>query len=299
MADLYNSSTSNGYSLGDSCIPSSQPRHGVGSCCFPYTGDFRGVSCNTQSLYAYEQLYTIDYVADLCEKHDFGVLSETRETLERKKTLDHRLLAGNHYFSSYLDQFKGGVAIVLSKSYLKRFSDTDLANCWTVIVKGRIERLSLIGPSGTLHIVAIYLDPEDKASQLKHVALMRRHVDPQVHSIFTGDFNFVECESDRFVKASQSFSLGSDRSIAKKWAEFAQEFDLKEWAQPRMICETGLVCSRLDRVYSSLHVAHGILGETYATVLTRAASISAHSPLSFGSRRNVTRQANNFFVLGD
>ena len=74
---------------------------------------------NCQSLYAYDSIDTIEAVEQLSSKYEFTILSETRETMERKATLDHRFLCQHEYFSTYIDQFKGGVGILVKKVFEK------------------------------------------------------------------------------------------------------------------------------------------------------------------------------------
>ena len=74
---------------------------------FPFAGVFTGVAYNCQSLYAYEKTDTINAVARIAALNDFTLLSETRETQERKATLDHRLLASHMYFLHLLMPTKG------------------------------------------------------------------------------------------------------------------------------------------------------------------------------------------------
>ena len=65
---------------------------------FPFAGQFQGGAFNCQSSYAYEKIDTINAVARIAQPLDFTILSETWETVERKATLDHRLISDHHYF---------------------------------------------------------------------------------------------------------------------------------------------------------------------------------------------------------
>jgi endonuclease/exonuclease/phosphatase family metal-dependent hydrolase len=261
---------------------------------FPFSGDFKGVTFNTQSLYAYEALDTIDAVARIAQPVDFAILSETRETAERKATLDHRLLSDHLYFSSFLDAHKGGIGILVKKTFLKQFPFTDVDNCWKVLVQGRVGRLCLSGPRGCFHIYAIYFDPSDKKSQKQCTTVLSEQLDSRAHSLIAGDFNFVECEQDRYIKQTGAWSIGDDKQIAKEWQRLCTKHDLKEWVQPHLTCETGIVLSRIDRVYSNLHLIHTIVSNPFATVLERDPSVSAHRPLAFGIRSGRRKKANMF-----
>lgn len=144
---------------------------------FPFAGVFTGVAYNCQSLYAYERTDTVNAVARIASSKDFTILSETRETQERKATLDYRLLSDHVYYSSYLDAHKGGVGILGKKCFLKKFPLTDATNCWKVLVRGRVGRLCLSGPLGTIHIYAVYLDPSHKKYQKQCIATISKQFD--------------------------------------------------------------------------------------------------------------------------
>ena len=249
---------------------------------------------NCQSLYAYDSIDTIEAVEQLSSKYEFTILSETRETMERKATLDHRLLRQHEYFSTYIDQFKGGVGILVKKEFMKKFPNTDLKTCWKIIVPGRVGRLELLGPQGSLQIFAIYFDPSSQSLQKSHIEAIDKVIDNRFHVILAGDFNFVEHQTDRFVKQTESWSFGADKTVNTRWQSFLSRHAIKEWAQPHFTCETGIVLSRIDRIYSNLHLAHRLLDVSYAVVLDRDPSISCHRPLSFGIRSGKAARPNVF-----
>jgi hypothetical protein len=93
----------------------------VHACSFPFAGRFRGAGWNTQSLFAYGQEDTQRYTLDLATKHDFIALSETRGTVERSASLEWEQHAEYDYFFSDLDQYKGGIGLLLKRSFLRRF----------------------------------------------------------------------------------------------------------------------------------------------------------------------------------
>ena len=179
-------------------------------------------------MYAYDIKDTIEAVAALSSGCDFTTLSETRETSERKATLDHRLLTSQLYFSSFIDQFKCGVAILAKTSFMDKFPNTDKDNCWKVIVPGRVGRLELLGPRGSPHIYAIYLDPQSKSSQKDHIAKINDIIDDRVHNLFAGDFNFVEQENDRLIKQTMRWSIGEYKTVAACWQAFVDKHNIKE-----------------------------------------------------------------------
>ena len=145
----------------------------------------------------------MEYVNTLMRSHDFGVVTETRETRERKMSIDFQFLRDCKYFSDHIDQYKGGIGIFIKNSFLSRFPQTDMDSCWKVLVPGRVGKLSLCGPEGMLHIFAVYLDPGDKALRCQHLEKIRTYVTSAAHTIVVGDFNFVEHNEDRWCTASR------------------------------------------------------------------------------------------------
>ena len=85
---------------------------------------------------------------------------------------------------------------------------------WTVLEVGRLARLELGGPRGSLHIYAVYLDPGDPSAQAASIKRLAAAQDPKVHNLVCGYFNFVMCAHDRISKydASCSGDSGRDKS---------------------------------------------------------------------------------------
>ena len=224
---------------------------------------------------------TIMAVGKLFHDHDFTCIAETRENFERKALMKDFIKQWDcAYFSSYIDQYKGGVGIVIKNAFLKSFR----SHHWKVISKGRLGRLSLQGDSGTLHIYVVYLHPSDKCQQKQAITTLNKHLDPNAHSIITGDFNFVIAEADRYSKHLETWSWGDDKPVAEKWEQDISALGIQEWSQDSFTYEGGICFSRLDRVYSSLHPCHYIEASTFCNVLPKPLGISDHNPISFGLR---------------
>ena len=84
----------------------------------------------------------------------FLVLTETRAIDSRLAFLKTKLAPNLEYFSSGISAYSGGVGILLQKSFAQKF----LLKRWVVLEPGRIARLELTGPRGTLHIyIYIYI----------------------------------------------------------------------------------------------------------------------------------------------
>ena len=238
-------------------------------------------------------------MAALAQRCDLLVLTETRETLERKTTFVKQYYRSHWYVSSFIDQFKGGIGILIKHSFCERFGVScheDLLNCWDVLIEGRLGRLRLQGNEGSLDVFAVYMDPASKLEQCNSVARLAGSIDRRVHSLITGDFNFVEGEFDRWRKDGSGWSLGADVNVAKMWREKIASQGLHEWDQPMHTCETGLVCSRIDRCYSSLHLAHVVTDDIFCYALDRFPEISSHRLVEFGLRRRAQRNSNCNYI---
>ena len=92
------------------------------TCRGPYAGPLKLALWNCRSLWAQGTTETIYFVMQLTHAHSVTVLTETRESKERLVFLKSKLPGDLQYFSSRLDQFKGGVAIIVQNSCLQAFS---------------------------------------------------------------------------------------------------------------------------------------------------------------------------------
>ena len=118
----------------------------------PFAGTFRGCIWNCRSLWSKRNGNTIREALKLVEIHDFLVLLETRETETRRKYIEAVLPADYCFYSTRINAKKGGVAIIIKRAFLDRFTRTD----WSVAVPGRVGKLVLNGPDGKLCIIAAY-----------------------------------------------------------------------------------------------------------------------------------------------
>ena len=252
---------------------------------FPFTGQFRGAGWNAQSLFAYGQEDTQRYILGLASKHDFTGLSETRGTVERSASLGWLQHAEFDYFFTDLDQYKGGIGLLVKRSFLRRFRPIERERDWIIIEKGRVGCLRLAGPEGQFHIYVCYFDPASKSKQCDCIKNMAGFVQPSAHSLFVGDFNFVHAAADHYVKDTGVWSMGDSKVVDDTWQRRIASLGIHEWAQDLLTCETGITISRLDRVYSSLHTVHGYMDEVSCNALDRHPQLSAHRPISFQLRK--------------
>ena len=218
-------------------------------------------------------------------------LFETRETQERKATLNQHIPSHCKYFSSFIDQYKGGIGLFVKREFLERFDKFNFDTSWQVLRVGRIGRLVLEGIYGLLHIYVVYLDPSDSRHQCSDIDLLGSSLDSRAHSLVVGDLNFVQEASDRYLKATGTYSLGDDAAVAKQWTSSIASRGLVELKQPYHTCEKGMCFSRIDRIYSSLHAASIFLLDTSCVALDQEPELSDHRPVSCFFRRRVRSQS--------
>ena len=176
-------------------------------------------------------------------------------------------------------------------SFLVRFDKFNFDTSWQVLRVGRIGRLVLEGIYGLLHIYVVYLDPSDSRHQCSDIDLLGSSLDSRAHSLVVGDLNFVQEASDRYLKATGTYSLGDDAAVAKQWTSSIASRGLVELKQPYHTCETGICFSRIDRIYSSLHAASIFLLDTSCVALDQEPELSDHRPVSCFFRRRVRSQS--------
>ena len=147
-----------------------------------------GATWNCRSLWSQNNTKTIDFVFyKLLHAHDFVTLTETRETRERRAFLDSRLPTNIQYYSSSISQHEGGIAIAVRAEFIGHFTTCR----WTIIEKGRLGRLELVGLLGTLHIYVVYLDPASNHLQAGAIRKLSRSLEDNVHNLITGDFSRI------------------------------------------------------------------------------------------------------------
>ena len=255
----------------------------------PDSGTLSGVSWNCRSLWAQNEADTIRFIEYLLTAHDYAALQETRETDERMAFLRQVLPDNIKIFSTGISQFSGGVAIIVTTSFLDKFS----AHEWTTIEEGRVGRLRLDSPYGRLDLCSVYLDHESNQAQHDSINMLSDALDKDAHNIISGDFNFTLHSGDRITKAAQIGGDASrDNSRAKCWNEAMKGKLLQEFEQTEFTCENSHGWSRIDRVYTSLHPAVIATMSTGCTAIDYPRKLSDHRPLSFFFRRFPQRTTN-------
>ena len=221
---------------------------------------------------------TIYYALELVRSHDMAVLTETRESKERLIFLKNKLPKDVQLFSSRNNQYSGGVAIIVRNDFLQHFG----GRCkWSVFVKGRLARLEFSGAKGCLHVYAVYLNPDDPRERDEQIRRLADVMDPAVHNLVAGDFNFVTCDGDRISKLEGAcHSNAADKRNAITWNDIANGLHLKEFEHDGFTCENSSGWSRIDRLYTNLHTADVCSMRCACNLLEHPRHLSDHRPVS-------------------
>ena len=246
-------------------------------------------------MYANGLSAKIRYVDSLLERYDFVGITETRETAERKATVQDHICSDSLYFSSYIDARSGGVALLLKKTFVDQFEEQS----WRVLDAGRAAILDLRGSRGALSIFISYFDPSNTARQIFLTKLIATHMRAGAHNLLIGDWNFVCCTCDRYNKRNGHWS--ADHTVAAEWAARLGNKGVLEWDQENFTFESSSVLSRLDRVYSDIHPSSLLVVDSFCCTLDIPSALSDHKPVAFGIRPRTrgTRRSFPSRILGD
>ena len=248
------------------------------TCRGPYVGPLTITLWNCRSLWAQGTTETIRFMMQLTRAHGITVLTETRESKERLLFLESMLPDWVQLYSSRINQQRGGVAIVVQSRFLQHFYGKPK---WRVFITGRMARLEFSGSKGCLHVYAIYLSPEDPGERDKQLRRLADVIDPAVHNLITGDFNFVANDCDRINKSDGScHNNAADKRNAATFKEVAATCSLKEFAQDEFTCENSYGWSRIDRLYTNLHDADLCSMRFACNLLEHPRHLSDHKPVS-------------------
>ena len=110
------------------------------------------------------------------------------------------------------------MAIFVRKSLLERFTRVVFNNN---ILPGRICRLELANSEGEeLHIYGCYLSSSDgPATRKKEMRMIHELLQPNVHNIVTGDFNFTSLDMAHLKTASLKAAAGTSSSVSERSME--------------------------------------------------------------------------------
>ena len=170
----------------------------------------RGATWNCRLLWGHNETDTIHHALKLARVHDFTILTETRQTAERLAFLKGKITNDLVVYTSEITQYRGGICMLVSNTFIDMFSSVT----WNVMEEGRLARLELSGPQGTLHKSSVYLHPSCPPSQAADIRMLARSLDANAHNLICGDFNFALHSYDRISKFDASCTGESDRDKA-------------------------------------------------------------------------------------
>ena len=274
------------WKYGDQGLP---PPQGSTVCSeSAFHGDFAGCSWNPGALFHQKAIRRKDKFTQLhklINKHDFAIIQETHSLEGRTDLLE---LRGEHTaFWSDCTAAAAGVGIILKSDFLKRFNKIDPIKDWVQIKKGYVAVLKLRGPEGNLDIFCCYYPTGDKVKssdrqKVSHSISANIASKDEVLTILSGDFNFVEHNTDRWNLQGGGWTGLKDGGETKFFQKnVCQPNGLVEWEQGQFTHENGQARSRLDRVYCNQHISLQMDRNITCSVLEWDKKVSHHRPISF------------------
>eukprot|EP00973_Karenia_brevis_P019279 2643783-Karenia_brevis.AAC.1 len=219
---------------------------------------------------------------------DFLGIQETHGTPGRERM--YQGISGVTSYWSHMSRSQGGVGLFVRDAFLQRFA----TRSWEVIEDGRVAVLRLRGSAGGFDIWVCYLSATATEGRIESIERMSSNIacKSEVTSLVFGDFNFTEHKLDRFQKNAGQWSGHNNRGETLAWnRSMVLKHGFAEWEQDQMTCETGVVLSRIDRVYCNQHVAEQLDRQLVCTTLPPSMGLSAHRPLHFAKLQPQSRDA--------
>ena len=269
-----------------------------------FGGDYRGMTWNAQGFFcAAMASYSKkrQFVQRLLERTDFVVLTETHGTTGSQEQFEP--IQGTEAFWAEGTSARGGVGIIVKTEFLAQFRRKPPV--WQRIEAGRLACLRLEGDKGNLDVLAAYFptgrkrrlaaevdgsavydDHQDELSLRSQREALTRRIRAWLHpgrlTVVAGDFNFLQEREDRWRKEDADFSGHRDLAEAQHWRPALQATPgLREIWQPAATHDGPISRARLDRAYSTGHIADQLDRIVGATVLEWRKDLSHHRPLAF------------------
>ena len=251
-----------------------------------YTGNYKGFCWNAQAYFgtvASVQTSKHEYLWKTMAGKDFGIITETHST--PGKIIGAKQPTGYKCFWSHGSSTQAGVGLVVSHQFLTNFNPVESAD-WAELEQGRLARLSLKGPQGSLDIFAVYMqsgsDPSNRNARKHSIQILGNNIQPQdsVLSIVCGDFNFVEHNQDRWAKGDGHWTGNRDRVETETFTQISRNRGIHELQQHCFTHECATARSRLDRIYMNNPVSDQ-LDRVYSCYALPATTISAHRAVVF------------------
>jgi exonuclease III len=216
--------------------------------------------------------------------HDVVCGQEAHGTPADLTTLDAEAPSHTHWGSFHAKSSTGGVLISIKTEFLQQFNEITIHD----LAAGRCLGLALRGPSSSLLVVCLHLNPADsvstKSALLRSIADLAANVSGR--AILAGDFNFLHLDECRLhVDDAGAHDATEQGRLAElfeelfcEWSELHQPLPTRRQVSGRRI----ISYSRLDRIYTNLQPQEVSDRQPYTAVIGSAQhpnNISDHIPV--------------------
>ena len=178
----------------------------------------------------------------------------------------------------------------IKHAFLQHFNPTTNSS-WQEIVPGRATKLSLRGHSGAADIYVCYLPAgsQNEDQKLRTINKIRESLPPSstVLNILMTDWNCVMHDEHRHRMRTMQLTGNTDRPLARSFQAFPNTQDLHELEQLAYTHENTTAQSKIDRIYSTRHIADQLVKQFSASTLPRT-RLSTHKPITFARRSRQT-----------
>ena len=286
-------------------LPRSRAHQAVRQSAGQFRGDISIVTWNTQALMArdpHRHGAKSRYACKLMRYHDVGLWTETHGTLG-----ECQAWAGptdcTSWWSPGHARDAGGVGISVRNSLLAKFTRKPK---FDIIAPGRAAVLRLRGDHGGLDLLVAYFHTGTQVAEWEaatYKAKYQTQNDPSFpmlradlrsriadavrseHEALTfigGDFNYVADAQDRMSMHSGQHTGRRDNREQDHWRTIVEtKHSFSELHQPCMTYAADSSRSRLDRIYSNMHVVEQFDRTLRCSALEWVPSRSRHRAVSF------------------
>jgi len=255
----------------------------------PFVGDFKGRAWNSQALFAalpHRHRAKKGHALKLMKGADFGIFEETHGETGSDRTLS--LPKGIRAFWAHNSAQEDGLALWAHTSFLEQFNPVQ-EDDWEIIMPGRVAILRLNGALGSLDLVAVYLKTGDGKAERDarrraiHLLSLKLRTPDQALTVMAGDWNFVREKGDRVdLEHSRISQAEADEAEHEEMMNtLLTPFRLHEIHQEAMTHCSSRVTSRIDRVYTNIHLADQLTRKWECSALEWCKDLSTHRPIHF------------------
>ena len=256
---------------------------------FPFHLDYTGGWWNAQALFASDpslQERKQQHMWSLLNRVDFAGMAETHGT-DGHATACTLPDSSDFFWSHGETRFNAGVGLAVKKSFLQHFNPPSPTD-WCEMEPGRLAKLPLRGPNGSLDLVVAYLPTgsgtDGEKKRLLDVLLHNMAPREEVLTLVMGDWNFVTDNVDRFSSSIKTHTGQTDKPVADHFHKsFIATALLAELEQDAYTHQNSLGSSRIDRIYST-HCISDQLDRHFSINALHKSPLSTHRPLIFSRK---------------